>query len=310
MAAAAPSADVSRLAATRRDAPGLGIALMLGAWATFSLVDTSVKWLALAGLPALQLAFMRFATHLVLSTGPMLGRDHSGWTAPRRVAAVLLLRGALLATATVCNFFALRHLDLATVAAITFAAPIIVSALSVPLLGERVGRMRWAAIAVGFVGVLVVVRPWGEAFHPAMLLSCVVPMVLALFSILTRRMAGVAAPRTMQLYAGLVGAVVLAPAAWTVWTMPATATEWALLLGIGAFAWFGHDLFGRAHNYAPASVLMPFSYSFLVFMAATGWAVFGTVPDGGTALGAAVIAASGLVIWHRETRRRAGTAGG
>ena len=275
---------------------------MLGAWAVFSLVDTSVKWLSLAGLPALQLAFMRFATHLVLSTGPMLGRDRSGWTAPRAQAWPMLARGALLLTATTCNFFALRHLDLAVVAAITFAAPILVCLMSVPLLGERVGPWRWGAIGLGFVGVLVVVAPWRASFHPAILLSCVVPVALALFSILTRRLAGVAAPRTMQLYAGVVGAAVLAPFAYGVWTVPATPLDWALMLAVGAFAWFGHGLFGQAHRFAPASVLMPFSYSFLLFMAATGWLVFGTVPDANTVLGGAVIAAAGLVIWWRERR--------
>ncbi|UWQ20203.1 DMT family transporter [Jannaschia sp. W003] len=293
-------APVSPLARARVDSAGTGIALMLAAWGVFSLVDTSVKWLSLAGLPALQLAFMRFATHLVLSTGPMLGADHSGWTAPRAQAWPMLARGALLLVATSCNFVALRHLDLAVVAAITFASPIVVCALSGPLLGERVGPWRWGAIAVGFLGVLLVVRPWSAAFHPAMLLSCVVPVALAFFSILTRRLAGEAAPRTMQLYAGVVGAVGLLPFAVAAWQTPGTPLEWALMVAVGAFAWFGHDLFGRAHGYADASVLMPFSYSFLLYMALTGWIVFGTVPDGGTVAGAVVIAAAGLVIWWRE----------
>ncbi|KIT15234.1 DMT family transporter [Jannaschia aquimarina] len=293
-------APVSHLARARVDDAGTGIALMLAAWGVFSLVDTSVKWLSLAGIPALQLAFMRFGVHLVLSTGPMLGRDHSGWTAPRSLALAMLARGGLLMCATICNFFALRYLDLAVVAAITFAAPVVVCLLSVPLLGERVGPWRWGAIVLGFLGVLVVVRPWGAAFHPAMLLSCVVPFALGLFSILTRRLAGVAAPRTMQLYAGIVGALCLAPFAAAVWVSPEGPLDWALLFAIGAFAWFGHDLFGRAHGYAPASVLMPFSYSFLLYMALTGWLVFGTVPDAGTLAGAAIIAASGLIIWWRE----------
>ena len=299
MPAPAPT-PVSHLAHARVDSARRGIVLMLGAWALFSLVDTSVKWLSIAGIPALQLAFMRFATHLVLSTGPMLGADHSGWTAPRAQALAMLARGALLLTATTCNFLALRHLDLAVVAAITFASPIVVCALSGPLLGERVGPTRWAAIACGFLGVLIVVRPWGVEPHPAIGFSCVVPVVLALYSILTRRLAGVAAPRTMQLYAGAVGAVMLAPFAWMHWTSPGSALDWTLLFAIGALAWLGHDLFARAHGYADASVLMPFSYSFLLYMAVTGWLVFGTVPDATTLLGAAVIAAAGLVIWWRE----------
>jgi len=299
MAAPAP---VSHLARAREDAPGKGIALMLLAYLLFSMTDTSVKWLSLAGLPALQLAFMRFATHFALSTGPMLGRDHSGWTAPRSQALLMLLRGALLAVSTVTNFIALRYLDLTMSASIMFSSPIIVSALSVPLLGETVGKWRWSAILLGFVGVLLVVRPWSAEFHWAALLSLTAATALALFSILTRQLAGQAAPRTMQLYGGLVGTVVLAPIAFFIWESPGSALDWTLMIGVGVTAWAGHHFFSQAHSYAPASVLMPFSYSFLIYLAISGYLVFGTVPDRQTLLGACVIAAAGLVIWWRERR--------
>ncbi|MCK0166276.1 DMT family transporter [Jannaschia sp. S6380] len=297
MAAPAP---VSRLARPREDNPGRGIVLMLTAYALFSLTDTSVKWLSLAGLPALQLAFMRFGVHLALSTGPMLGRDHSGWTAPWPLWAVILGRGGLLMISTIGNFIALRYLDLTVAAAIMFSSPILVSALSVPLLGETVGRWRWSAICVGFVGVLIVVRPWAAEFHWAALCSVASATALALFSIMTRRLAGVAAPRTMQLYAGFVGTCALAPLMFWVWEAPATALDWGLMFAVGFFAWSGHHFFSQAHGYAPASVLMPFSYSFLIYMTLTGLVVFGTVPDGQTVLGALVIAIAGLVIWWRE----------
>ncbi|MGB3556720.1 MAG: DMT family transporter [Jannaschia sp.] len=299
MAAPAP---VSRLARPREDDPTRGIALMLLAYLLFSFTDTSVKWLSLAGVPALQLAFMRFGVHLALSTGPMLGPDHSGFTAPRAQAAAMLLRGGLLLVSTVSNFVALRYLDLTMVAAIMFSSPILVCAFSVPLLGERVGIWRWSAIVLGFVGVLIVVRPWSAEFHWAALLSLTAATALALFSIMTRRLAGVAAPRTMQLYAGLVGTVVLAPIAFWVWDSPTTTLDWILIFAIGVFAWAGHHFFSQAHGYAPASVLMPFSYSFLIYLAIAGYLVFGTVPDALTVLGALVIAAAGLVIWWRERR--------
>lgn len=293
-------APVSHLARARVDDAGRGIALMLLAYLLFSFTDTTVKWLSLAGLPALQLAFMRFGVHLVLSTGPMLGRDHSGFLAPWSQARVMLVRGALLAVSTVTNFLALSYLDLTVVAAIMFASPLMVCALSVPLLGERVGPWRWSAIAVGFVGVLIVVRPWSADFHWAVILSLTASTALALFSILTRRLAGVAAPRTMQLYAGLVGTLALAPFALVLWDSPQSPMEWGLMFAIGLFAWSGHHFFSQAHGYAPASVLMPFSYSFLIYLAAWGYLVFGTVPDLATIAGAAVIASAGLVIWWRE----------
>lgn len=297
MAAPAP---VSHLARAREDAPGKGIALMLLAYLLFSVTDTSVKWLSLAGLPVLQLAFMRYAVHLGLSTGPMLGRDHSGWTAPRRQALAMLARGGLLMLSTLCNFIALSFLDLTVTAAIMFSSPILVCALSVPLLGERVGPWRWGAILLGFVGVLIVVRPWSAAFHWAALLSLVAALSLALFSIMTRALAGSAAPRTMQLYAGLVGTVVLLPAAFWVWQTPASGGEWVLMCAIGVSAWAGHHFFSQAHSYAPASVLMPYSYSFLIYLAVAGYLVFDDIPDGQTVLGATVVAVAGLVIWWRE----------
>ncbi|MEM9797426.1 MAG: DMT family transporter [Pseudomonadota bacterium] len=297
MAAPAP---VSRLARPRQDAPTRGILLMLLAYAFFAMTDTSVKWLSLAGLPVLQLAFMRFGVHLALSTGPMMGRDHSGFTAPRQQAGIMLLRGALLCVSTVTNFLALRYLDLTVTAAIMFSSPLLVCALSVPLLGERVGRWRWSAIAVGFLGVLIVVRPWSADFHWAAILSLIAALCLALFSILTRRLAGIAAPRTMQLYAGLVGTCALAPVALAVWESPVAPLDWALMVGVGVTAWAGHHFFSAAHGFAPASLLMPYSYSFLLYLAVTGYLVFGTVPDGQTVLGALVVAAAGLVIWWRE----------
>lgn len=296
----ASPAPVSHLARPREDNAGKGIALMLTAYLLFSFTDTSVKWLSLAGIPAMQLAFMRFGVHLALSTGPMLGRDHSGWTAPRAQAALMLLRGGLLLVSTSTNFIALRYLDLTVVAAIQFSSPILVCALSVPLLGERVGPWRWGAIVLGFLGVLIVVRPWSAEFHPAAMLSVISATSLALFSILTRRLAGVAAPRTMQLYGGLVGTVVLLPVAIWVWQAPATPLDWGLMFAVGLFAWSGHHFFSRAHGYAPASVLMPFSYSFLIYLAISGFLVFGTVPDVMTLTGAAVIALAGLTIWWRE----------
>ncbi len=275
--------------------------MMLSAWFLFSLVDTSVKWLVLLGLPALQLAFMRYAVHFVLSIGMVAGQDKLFGHATRRQMGLLILRAGLLISATVLNFFALNYLSLTVTSAIMFSSPIIVSALSIPLLGERVGPWRWFAILLGFGGVLVVIRPFGVDYHWASFLVVYNATALALFSIITRKLSGVIPAQIMQIYMGALGTAVLLPLALGTWQSPETLRDWALLFGLGAWAWAGHELFARAHSLAAANVLMPFAYSFIIFMTALGFLIFGDLPDGHTILGAAIIIVSGLIIWWRES---------
>lgn len=299
---------MSLIAETRADRVGLGIGLILLAFLFFAAVDTTVKWLALAGLPAMQLAFMRYLVAFLLSVGR--GMQHGTvfeWQ-DRRVMSLVLLRGALLVLATAFNFIALGYLPLSVTSSILNSAPIILTALAVPLLGERVGPFRWAAVIVGFIGVLIVIRPFGEAFHWATLLMVVNAIAMALFAILTRLLSGRVATQTMQVYMGALGTGVLLIPAVLTWQSPATPTAWMLLFAIGGFAWVGHEIYGRAHAFAEASVLIPFNYSFIIYLTLAGLVVFGDVPDAPVLLGAAIIIGSGLVIWWRETRRKGGLA--
>lgn len=292
------------IAQPRQDRASLGIVMMLAAWFLFSVVDTSVKWLVLLGLPAFQLAFMRYFVHFILSIAAVARADSLfGKSTPNQMG-LLLLRAGLLVSATVLNFIALKYLPLTTIASIMFSSPIIVSALSVPLLGERVGPWRWLAIMLGFVGVLVVIRPFGAEFHWASALIVYNATALGLFSIITRKLAGAVPAQTMQIYMGAVGTLVLMPMAIWTWTNPETPLDWILMVGIGFWAWLGHDIFSRAHGYAPASALMPFAYSFIIYMALLSYLVFGDLPDTATILGAAIIVVSGLLIWWRENLRR------
>ena len=184
------------------------------------------------------------------------------------------------------------------------SSPIILTALAVPLLGERVGPFRWVAVLVGFLGVLIVIRPFGADFHWAALLMLVNAFAMALFAILTRKLSGSISTQTMQIYMGALGSVVLLPGALLTWQAPAGPLDWALMCGVGLWAWIGHEIFGRAHAFAEASVLMPFSYAFILYLTVAGFLVFGTVPDTATLVGAAIIVASGLVIWWREQVKR------
>lgn len=284
------------------DLPRRGILLMLAAWGLFSLVDTSAKWLGLAGMAAFQLAFMRYAGHFAMSLA-MLARG--GLTRARLQTDhpwQLISRSFLLVSATLSNFYALQFLPLAVVSAIIFSSPVIVCFLSVTVLREKVGLWRWFAILLGFIGVLIVVRPFGVAFHPAMLLILYNATALALYAIMTRQLAGKVATDTMQFYMGAVGMIVLLPGAIWTWQGPQNATELALLLSIGPLAWAGHQMLIRAHHFGTANQLMPFTYSFLIYMALLGYLVFGAAPDRGALMGALVIMGAGLIIWKREQR--------
>lgn len=282
------------------DLPRLGIVMMLGAWFLFALVDTGAKWLAVAGISAFQLAFMRYFGHFLISIG-MIAKG--GLTADRFTTDhpwQIISRSLLLISATLSNFYALQFLPLTVVSAIIFSSPVIVCFLSVTLLKEHVGPWRWGAILLGFVGVLIVVRPFGTAFHPAMLMIIYNATALAVYSIMTRQLAGIVAVETMQFYMGLIGSALLFPfAAWT-WTQPDSILGVGVLISLGILGWAGHQLLTNAHRFGTANQLMPFTYSFLIYTAILGFALFGTVPDLGTVLGAVVIMGAGLIIWKRE----------
>jgi len=290
-------------ARANQDRAELGIVLMLVAYLGFALVDTSVKWLVLAGVHALQLAFIRYAGAFAISLVGLLrgGLDRDSFRSDR--LGLLLLRSAFLLSSTVSNFIVLKYLPLTVTSAIMFSAPVIVCALSMPLLGERVGAWRWGAIFLGFAGVLVVIRPFGQEFTWWALLPLYNAFAMAMYSILTRKLSGVVPIETMQLYIGLTGTIAMLPLAAVTWTNPTTALDWALMLGLGPLAWVGHELLTRAHGIGSSSTLMPYTYSFMLYLMVTGYLVFGDVPDAFTLVGALIIVVSGLVIWLRERGR-------
>ncbi|MYH59469.1 MAG: DMT family transporter, partial [Boseongicola sp. SB0675_bin_26] len=230
----------------------VAVLMMLFANFMFAVVDTSSKWLLGAGYVAIQLAFFRYAIQFVVTAGVLAGLRGRGLADARPLLPVLGLRASLLVVSTIFNFVALQSLSLTVASAIMFSAPIIVCALSWPLLGERVGRVRWAAVALGFAGVLVVIRPFGEALDPAAFLMLLAATGLALYSILTRKLSRDVKPLIMQFLLGLTGTVALAPFCWIYWIAPATAFDLALMVSLGLFAWIGHEFLIRAHQVAEA----------------------------------------------------------
>jgi len=215
----------------------------------------------------------------------------------------VLLRSTFLLTATVFNFISVKYLALTVTSAVMSSAPVIVCALSWPLLGERVGPWRWFAIVLGFIGVLVVVRPFDENFHWAVLLSIYNAFAMAFYSIPTRRLSGTVATETMQLYSGGLGTIVMLPFAIVTWQNPTNLMDWMIMFCLGLWGWGGHELLTRAHGYAPANTLMPYGYSFLIYLTIASYVVFNQIPDGYTILGAIIVVISGLIIWSREKQK-------
>src|SRR5919202_321510 len=278
------------------------IGLMSAAVICFAALDTSGKLLA-RELDTLQIAWGRFAAHFLIAlvlfnpfATPGLFRSRN-WP-------LELVRAGLLLGSTATNVFALRYLQLDETTSIVFATPLLVALLSGPLLGEWVGPRRLAAIGVGFLGVVLVLRPGLGGLHWAASFSVVGMVCYALYSITTRKLAQVDSAATMVLLSALVPALALTPAMPFVWRMPEHATSWLLLAGTGLFGAVGHWLLTVAHRLAPASILMPFTYSQILWVVLLSYVVFHDVPSATTLMGAGIVIASGLYLLYRERLRR------
>lgn len=276
----------------------IGIGLVTLTTLCFATLDTAAKWLVLS-LPVLQVVWLRFLTHSLFSVavfGPGMGWSLVRWRHPQ----LQLLRGLMLATMTGLNFWALQYLQLAETGAIQFSVPILIAVLSAWWLGERLDARRWLAIAAGFIGVLIIIRPGTQAFHPAILLSAGNAILYALFNLLTRHLAGSEHPATMQLASAMVSTALLTPFALWTWQTPASAWQWVVLCLAGLSGGAGHYFAAQAHRFASAAVLGPFLYQQILYMTLGGWLVFGQVPDNAVILGAGVVVASGLYLLWRE----------
>jgi drug/metabolite transporter (DMT)-like permease len=209
------------------------------------------------------------------------------------------LRGVLMLLGAWLYFTSLGFLPLAEATALIFAAPIFITALSVPLLGEAVGWRRWGAVVLGFIGVLVVAQPGGSAFQPASLLPVGAAFLYSLFMISARWIGPSEGIWTMMLFVVLFPMIYAAPFALRAWT-PVQAEDLWLFVAIAVCGSLGITLIGQAFRLAPAAVVAPFDYTSLVWATALGWLIWGDAPVFWTIVGALVIVASGIIIVLRE----------
>ena len=275
----------------------VGIGLMMAAIGLFSCLNGMVKWLTIDHDP-LQVVWARYAGAVAFMLAAFLPRYGGRLLRPNRPAAQIG-RGMMLLGSSVLYFFGLSYLDMASGAAIQLTGPLIVTALSVPILGEKVGWRRWAAVGVGFIGALIVIRP-GFDMRWAALLFVASACCSALYQVTTRYLSSHDNAATAATVASVVGALALTPIAPFVWRTPDDWLTASLFVMLGVLAGFGHFLLTSAYRYAGASTLAPFSYAHLLGAVVIGYVLFGDFPDAWTWTGAAIIVSAGLYVAHRE----------
>lgn len=275
-----------------------GILLMVAAVGFFVTMDSIAKYLS-RWYPVPLIVWARYVANLAILLAFLAARGDLRLLRTAR-PGIQLARGLLLALATLLFFTSLSVLPLADANAIGFAMPLFVAALAVPMLGERLEFARLMAIVAGLVGALIIVRPGSDVFTPYALLPLGMAVCNAFYQILTRKVAGLEPPLTSLVWGAIVGAVLLSAAAPFVWVPPQAASHGVLILAIGVLASVGHFLLIKAYEHASATLLVPFTYSALVWAVLLGWLVFGDFPDGWSLVGMGIIVLSGLYLANRQ----------
>jgi drug/metabolite transporter (DMT)-like permease len=268
-----------------------GIGLVLVAVACFATLDTTAK-LSTAAVPIMMAIWFRYLFQAVATTLVLL---------PRYGISVLktehpryqLLRGSLLLASSTLAFLSLRYMPLAEFTSVVLIAPLLVTLFAATVLKEEVSPLRWALVAGGFIGTLIILRPGGSIFSWAILLPLGLVFTNAWFQVLTSRLARTEKPLTIHFYSGWVGALIASLALPFVWTPLPGWNWWALLCLMGFMATVGHFFLILAYQRAPASTLTPYLYAQIAFAMLAGWIMFTQVPDTASLIGMGLIAVCG-----------------
>jgi drug/metabolite transporter (DMT)-like permease len=282
------------------DDPLRAITLAVSATMLFACSDTISKFLS-DSLPIIEFIWIRYVLFLVFAviltrrqTVPVIRARNPRWQ---------LFRGLCVVGSSLLFVYGVHQMTMAQATTISFLSPLLITVLSIPMLGEIVGLRRWAAVGAGMLGMLVVVRPGMGSFQPAALFGVGSSFCWAMALIITRKISSTDTPQTTVLWSASIGTACLTLMVPFVATMP-TWRQLALSLVLGVFASGGQWLVILAHRIAPASLLAPFFYGQLIWSASLGYLVFHDLPDRWTLAGAGIIIASGLYTAHRERVRR------
>jgi drug/metabolite transporter (DMT)-like permease len=275
--------------------------LVLLAGVFFSTLDATAKYLVRDHTLFL-VVWARYVGQMLVTTPIAWHRVGPGFWRTSNLR-IQLVRSLCLVIATLCFFGGLRYLPLAEASAITFLAPMCAIVLSMPVLGERPTRARWTSAIVGFAGILVLLRPGSAVFHPATGFLVLAAISNALYQLLTRKLPN-DTPHTTLFYSGLVGAAGLSLGLPFVETPDVmTVRDAMFLLVLGLLAGLGHWALIAAFLRAPASLIAPFTYLHMIWATFYGFAIFGQLPDALSAVGMAIIVASGVGLMLHERRR-------
>jgi drug/metabolite transporter (DMT)-like permease len=283
-----------------------GILLMCAGVSAFPFMNAAVKLLS-AHYPSAQITWARFTGHLIVMLIVFMPRYRWKLLWPRR-KVVQVVRSLLMLVSNLVYVMAIGKLPLATASAIGFTSPLIVTALSVPLLHESVGWRRWSAVIVGFGGALLVIRPGTGLHDTAVLLLLLSALAYALYQIATRWVGHYDNAATGIVFAALLGSLVMSLAMPFVFVPLRSWFDGALFCSLGLLGGIGHYLVIRAFQLGAAAVIATLGYVELIGTTILGYLIFSNFPDGWTWVGAGIIIASGIYIAMRERVRRDMTA--
>ena len=285
------------------DEPLKAIVLAVSATVLFGSADTISKYLS-GSLPIVEFIWIRYVIFLAIAA--ILVRRTPNRAMRARSQGLQITRGFCVVGSSMLFVYGVRSMTIAQATTISFLSPLLITVLSIPLLGEIVGARRWAAVAAGMTGMLIVVRPGLGGFNPAALFGVASAFCWALALIITRKISSSDPPQTTVLWSASIGTIVLTLVLpfQAVWPTP---RQFGLSLVLGILASGGQWLVILAHRIAPASLLAPFFYGQLLWVTVLGFLVFRNLPDTFTLAGAAIIVGSGLYTAHRERVRRSAT---
>ena len=277
------------------------ILLNLSAWMVLPFMDTIAKYLS-SELSFFQITWARYF-FTVFWTLPFMFfffRNNLKWSENPKLQ---ILRGLALFSANICFFYSISVISMAKALTLAFVAPLVTTAISPFFLNEKVGLRRWAAVLVGFIGCLVVIRPGFLEFNLATIAAVVTGCFYGIYVVITRKLHSTDNPLLTLLLTGIVGAIIASFLVPVVWINP-TFTQWSWLALMGIFACLGHILLILSLRYADASKLAPFGYFEIITNIILGYYFFSDFPDKWTFLGLSIIISSGIYIFRREMLKK------